>query len=152
MSIYDLDSILKKYENDYLIIDYNHLFISSSIREEIWLLQRDDDSILLDKIRDQAQEFSITEVDYDKDFDTYSGGQKAILGCILVISMIKSKNLKGIKLLLNNILESLSGDNRSILCNELQKICESNDVAFFTYKNGKIEKLFLENGNKNGQI
>lgn len=150
MTIYDLDSILKKYEDDYLIIDYNHLFISSSIREEIWLLQRDDDTILLEKIRDQAQEFNIQEVDYDKDFDTYSGGQKAILGCILVISMIKNKNIKGIKLLLNNILESLSDDNRSILSNELQKIYDSHDVEFFTYKNGYIEKLFLENGNKTG--
>ena len=75
MAIYNLDAILNRYDDGFLILEFNHLFISSSIREEVWLLQRRADPALVAEIMREAQEFSIYDVKADKDFDTYSGGQ-----------------------------------------------------------------------------
>jgi hypothetical protein len=75
MAIYNLDAILNKYGDGFLILEFNHLFISSSIREEVWLLQRRADPALVAEIMREAKEFSIYDVNADKDFDTYSGSQ-----------------------------------------------------------------------------
>ena len=91
MAIYDLDAILNRYGDGFLILEFNHLFISSSIREEVWLLQRRADPVLVENIMREAEEFSIYDVKADKDFDTYSGGQKAILGCLLTLAVIRSQ-------------------------------------------------------------
>ena len=70
MAIYNLDGLLDKYSGEYLILEFNHLFISSSIREEVWLLQRKNDSALIDKIVLAAREFGIQDAGDDKDFET----------------------------------------------------------------------------------
>ena len=59
MAIYNLDAILNTYGDEYLILEFNHLFISSSIREEVWLLQRTDDDAMVKKIMQDAEEFDI---------------------------------------------------------------------------------------------
>jgi hypothetical protein len=141
MAIYDLDSILDKYSDGYVILDFNHLFISSSIREEVWLLQRKNDPALIDKIMDEAREFNIHEVNNDKDFETYSGGQKAIIGCLLTMAVIHAKKISGVKLLLNNILDSISEDNRLKLFHKFQEICETHKITLFSIQNGHIQAI-----------
>jgi hypothetical protein len=143
MAIYNLDGVLNTYGDDYLILDFNHLFISSSIREEIWLLQRKNDSALLDKIMQQARELSIYEVRADKDFETYSGGQKAILACLLTLAVICDQKVCGLKLLLNNILDSISEANRSILSGKFEQIHATHDMRLFTAENGRIKEILL---------
>ncbi|MBT8332612.1 MAG: hypothetical protein KJP06_09845, partial [Deltaproteobacteria bacterium] len=81
MRIYDLAGLLEQYGDQCLILEFNHLFVASSIREEVWLLQRKNDLALIDRILEKAATFDLLEVDADRDFETYSGGQKAILGC-----------------------------------------------------------------------
>ena len=108
MAIYNLDGLLDKYSGEFLILEFNHLFISSSIREEVWLLQRKNDSQLIDKIVQAAREFGIQEVSDDRDFETYSGGEKAILACLLALVLIDDRKIHGLKLLLNNVLDSVS--------------------------------------------
>jgi hypothetical protein len=147
MAIYDLDGVLSKYGDDYLILDFNHLFISSSIREEIWLLQRKKDSALLDKIMQEAREFSIYEASADKDFETYSGGQKAILGCLLTLAVIRDQKVQGLKLLLNNILDSVSEENRSNLSGKFKQIHATHDMRLFTADDGRIREILLGNAN-----
>ena len=132
MAIYDLDGVLSKYGDDYLILDFNHLFISSSIREEIWLLQRKNDTALLDKILQEAQAFNIYEVSADRDLETYSGGQKAILGCLLTLAVIQDQKVHGLKLLLNNILDSVSEANRLNLSGKFEQIHATHDIRLFT--------------------
>ncbi len=142
MAIYNLDAILNTYGDNYLILEFNHLFISSSIREEVWLLQRRADPALVDKIMREAEEFGIHDVNADKDFDTYSGGQKAILGCLLTMAVIRSQKIYGLKLLLNNVLDSLSDDNRLKLYSKFEEMRSIHDMRLFTDKKDHIQELF----------
>lgn len=142
MAIYNLDAILNTYGDNYLILEFNHLFISSSIREEVWLLQRRADPALVEKIMREAEEFGIHDVNADKDFDTYSGGQKAILGCLLTMAVIRSQKIYGLKLLLNNVLDSLSDDNRSKLYSKFEEMRSIHDMRLFTDKKDHIQELF----------
>ena len=150
MAIYNLDNLLDKYSGEFLILEFNHLFISSSIREEVWLLQRKNDSALIDKIMQAAREFNIHEVSDDRDFETYSGGQKAILGCLLTLALIGDRKIHGLKLLLNNILDSVSEENRSKLVQKFEEIRPTHNIRLFTEKDGHIQEIFFGNGNPQG--
>ena len=141
MAIYDLDAILNRYGDGYLILEFNHLFISSSIREEVWLLQRRSDPKLVEEIMREAEEFSIYDVKADKDFDTYSGGQKAILGCLLTLAVIRSQKILGLKLLLNNVMDSLSDDNRLKLLSKFEEMRTTHDIRMFTGKKNGIHEI-----------
>jgi hypothetical protein len=150
MAIYDLDGLLDKYSDEFLILEFNHLFISSSIREEIWLLQRKNDSMLIDKIVLAAREFGIQDVSDDKDFETYSGGQKAILACLLTMALIDDRKVPGLKLLLNNIVDSVSEENRSKLMRKFEELCPVHNLRLFTEKDGHIQEIITGNGNPQG--
>ena len=150
MAIYNLDGLLDEYSGEFLILDFNHLFISSSIREEVWLLQRKNDSPLIDKIMQAAREFDIHEVSDDRDFETYSGGQKAILACLLTLALIGDRKIHGLKLLLNNILDSVSEENRSKLVQKFEEIRPTHNIRLFTEKDGHIQEIFI--GNENPQV
>ena len=150
MAIYNLDGLLDKYSGEFLILEFNHLFISSSIREEIWLLQRKNNSPLIDKIVQAAREFNIEEVNDERDFETYSGGQKAILGCLLILALIDNRKIQGPKLLLNNVLDSVSEENRSKLIQKFEEIRQTHHIRLFTEKNGHIQEIFTGNGTPQG--
>lgn len=147
MTIYNLNNVLSHYGDNYLILDFNHLFISSSIREEIWLLQRKNDSALINNIMQEAREFNIYEASADKDFETYSGGQKAILACLLTLAVIRDKKICGLKLLLNNILDSISETNRAGLSEKFEQIHATHDMRLFTAEDGRIREIPLGNAN-----
>ena len=147
MTIYNLDGLLDKYSGEFLILEFNHLFISSSIREEVWLLQRKDDPPLIDKIVQAAREFNVLEVSKERDFETYSGGQKAILACLLTMALIADRKIHSLKLLLNNILDSVSEENRSKLVQKFEEIRLTHNIRLFTEKGGHIQEIFIGNGN-----
>ena len=150
MAIYNLDGLLDQYNGEFLILEFNHLFISSSIREEVWLLQRKNDSPLIDKIVQSAREFNIHEVSDERDFETYSGGQKAILACLLTLALIGDRKIHGLKLLLNNILDSISEENRSKLVQKFEEIRPTHNIRLFTEKDGHIQEIFIGNENPQG--
>jgi hypothetical protein len=141
MAIYNLDGLLDQYSGDFLILEFNHLFISSSIREEVWLLQRKNDSSVIDAIMQAAREFSIHDVSDDRDFETYSGGQKAILACLLTLTLIRDRKIHGLKLLLNNVLNSISAENRAKLIRKFKEICPTRNIKLYTEKNGHIQEI-----------
>jgi hypothetical protein len=150
MAIYNLDDLLNKYSDEFLILEFNHLFISSSIREEVWLLQRKNDSPMIEKIVRAAREFGIHDVRDERDFETYSGGQKAILACLLTLTLIGDRKIHGLKLLLNNILDSVSEENRSKLMQKFEEICPTLNIGLFTERDGHIQEIFAGNGNPKG--
>ena len=141
MAIYNLNGLLDQYDGEFLVLEFNHLFISSSIREEVWLLQRRNDSTLIGKIMEAAREFGIHEVRDDRDFETYSGGQKAILACLLTLALIDDRNIHGLKLLLNNILDSISEENRSKLIRKFNQARSTRDIQIFTETDGRIQEI-----------
>ena len=147
MAIYDLDGLLDKYSDEFLILEFNHLFISSSIREEVWLLQRKNDSPLIDKIVQAAREYSIQEVSDERDFETYSGGQKAILACLLTLALIDDRKIHGLNILLNNVLDSVSAENRSKLVQKFEEIHLTHNIRLFEEKDGHIQEILIGNGN-----
>ena len=147
MAIYNLDGLLDQYNGEFLILEFNHLFISSSIREEVWLLQRKNDSPLIDKIVQAAREFSIQEVSDERDFETYSGGQKAILACLLTLALIDDRKIHGLNILLNNVLDSISEENRSKLMQKFEEIRLTHNTRLFTEKDGHIQEILIGNGN-----
>ena len=150
MAIYDLDEILKKYGDGFLILEFNHLFISSSIQEEVWLLQRQNDPLLIDKIERAAGEFGIGEVSAERDFETYSGGQKAILACLLTLALIVDRRIYGLKLLLNNVLDSVSEENRSRLIQKFEEIRPTHNIRLFSERDGHLREIFAGHANPQG--
>lgn len=112
MPIRDLRETLAEYGDDFLVLDFNRLFISSTLREEAWLLSQRDDPELVDSIIDDASRFGIQGVRADRDLITYSGGEQAILATLLTTATLRSRNLLDKKILLVNVLDSLSADNR----------------------------------------
>jgi hypothetical protein len=150
MAIYNLDDLLDQYSDEFLILEFNHLFISSSIREEVWLLQRKNDPPLIDKIMQAAREFNVLEVSEERNFETYSGGQKAILACLLIMALIADRKIHGLKLILNNILDSVSEENRSKLMQKFEEICLTHNIRLFTEKDGHIQEIYIGNGNSQG--
>ena len=145
MRIYNLAELLEQYGDQFLVLDFNHLFVASSIREEVWLLQRKNDLALIDRILQQAAAFNLLEVDADRDFETYSGGQKAILGCILTVELIRARGIEGLKILLNNILDSISDDNRTKLMQLFEKMSSSQHIRIFTQKENQVQEVFAGN-------
>ena len=150
MAIYNLSGLLDNYGDQFLVLDFNHLFVSSSIREEVWLLQRKNDSPLTAKITRAAAEFNINDASGSRDFETYSGGQKAILACLLFLAVIAERKIHGLKLLLNNILESISDKNRLRLMRKFEEIQSTHHIRLFAEKDGCSQEVFLENGNWQG--
>ena len=148
MAIYNLDAMLNTYGNGYLILEFNHLFISSSIREEVWLLQRTDDDAMVRELMHAAEEFDIHDANGDKDFETYSGGQKAILGCLLIIAVIRNREINGLKLLLSNVLDSLSEDNRTKLFTKFETVRSTHNLRLYSDNKDHIQEIRCENADK----
>ena len=147
MAIYNLDDLLDKYSAEFLVLDFNHLFISSTIREEVWLLQRKKDSPLIDKILQAAREFNIHEASVDRDLETYSGGQKAILACLLTLALIDDRKIHDLNILLNNVLNSVSEENRFKLVQKFEEIHLTHNIRLFEEKDGHIQEILIGNGN-----
>jgi len=150
MAIYNLNGLLDKYGDQFLILEFNHLFVSSSLREEVWLIQRKNDSLLTAEIMRAAAEFNINDGSGKRDFETYSGGQKAILACLLLLTVIADRKINGLKLLLSNILDSVSDKNRTRLIRRFEEIHSTHRIRLFTEKEGRIREIFLENGDRQG--
>ena len=145
MRIYNLAGLLEQYGDQFLILEFNHLFVASSIREEVWLLQRKNDPALIDHIIQQGAAFNLLEVDADRDFETYSGGQKAILVCLLALALIRARGIEGLKLLLSNILDSISDENRVTLMQLFEKMHSSHHIRLFTQKENQLQEIISDN-------
>lgn len=152
MSVDRLESVLQQFDTEYLILSYEHLFISSTLREEILLLQNKKDNRLLAEIAAEARQFNLLEVAPDRYFEHYSGGQRAILACLLIITLLRWQNMHGIKILLNNVLESISAANRKLLMAKFGRIKNTNNIRVFKMVRAQIEELDLSNGSNQRPI
>ena len=141
MAIYLLGSMLDKYADTYLVLEFNHLFVSSTLREEIWLLQKKNDDDFLRQLVNKAQAFNLNEVAPDRNFGTYSGGQKAILACLLLITAITVRNIHNLQILLINVFESISDEIRTMLSAEFDRIRSTNGIRIFTTNRSQIIEL-----------
>ncbi len=143
MAVSDIKELLDAYEGQYLILDYNHLFVSGSLREEVWLLRRADEPALVSEILEAARAFGIPEASAEKGFDTYSGGQQAILGCLLAMALIRAGGRSGVRLLLSNVMDSISGKNRRRLRSLFADMAASHGLRLFVPRDGGLRELEL---------
>ena len=141
MAIYQLHSMLDRYAKDHLVLEINHLFISSTLREEIWLLQKKEDAHFLRRIMDKCQDYGLEEIGADRNFETYSGGQKAIVACLLVMAAVACHNIRNLRILLINVLESISGENRRQLTADFRQMKTSHHIRVFTGGSGQVEQI-----------
>lgn len=141
MAVSDIKELLDAYDGQYLILDYNHLFVSGSLREEVWLLRRADEPALVSEILEEARSFGIHEASAEKGFDTYSGGQQAILGCLLVMALVRAGDLAGVKILLSNVMDSISGENRRRLRARFADMAASHGLRLFSPCDGGLREL-----------
>ncbi len=141
MAIYQLGSMLDTYADAYLVMEINHLFVSSTLREEIWLLQKKNDEDFLQQLVNKARAFHLNEVEGDRNFETYSGGQKAILACLLMMTAIAVRNIHNLRILLINVFESISEETRRKLSAEFQRLSGTNGIRVFTADREQLEEL-----------
>jgi hypothetical protein len=141
MAIYQLQQMLDRYADDFLVLEINHLFISSTLREEIWLLQKTDDTDLLQRIIRMARNYGVDEIGADRNFETYSGGQKAMVACLLVMAAVDFHNIRNLRILLVNVLESISGENRRRLAADFRHLHASHRFRVFTAVAGQVAQL-----------
>ena len=136
-----MKNFLKQHSRQFLILDYNHLFVSSSLREEIWLLRRQNDTTLLSRVLDDARAFGIREIAADRALATYSGGEQALLACLLFMAFVKERRLSGVRLLLINVLESISSANRIELLKMFTGLSSTHELKIFCARGRQIEEL-----------
>ena len=140
MAVCDIKVLLDRYAGDFLILDYNHLFVSGSLREEVWLLRQADDQALVAEILQSARAFGIHEASAEKGFDTYSGGQQAILGCLLIMALIRAAGVRDVRLLLSDVMDSVSGENRGRLQSLFAAMAASHGLRLFSARSGRVRE------------
>ena len=141
MAIYQLKAMLDQYAEEFLVLEINHLFVSSSLREEVWLLQKKEDAAFLQHVIVKARSFDLNEINADRNFETYSGGQKAIVACLLVMAAIENNGLRDRRVLLINVLESISSANRRLLIAEFRRLNTANGIRVYAGGPGRIDEL-----------
>lgn len=114
-------NVLENWHQQYLVLDFDHAFLANTIAEELILYDVADSGKVKSKIATMFRNF---KKDYEdsRSVNELSGGEKAILVCIVYAVLIEIKNKKA-NLLLCNILESLSQNNRDKLIKLLKEIC-----------------------------
>ena len=137
MAIYQLHSMLDRYAKNFLVLEINHLFISSTLREEIWLLQKKDDADLLGRIMEKSRNYGLEEIGADRNVETYSGGQKAIIACLLVMAAVDCRRIRNLRILLINVLESISTENRRQLTADFRQLKTAHRIRVFSGSAGQ---------------
>jgi hypothetical protein len=141
--LYPLDQLLAEHGAEYLVLDFNHLFISSTLREEIWLLRQRDDPAIMDRVIAEAGEFGIGGVRAERELHAYSGGEQAILACLLILATVEAAGVQGCKLLLYGLLESLSVENRDRLLARLAQSHVTHGLRAFIVEENHTKEVAL---------
>lgn len=138
-----LDQLMQAYGAEWLVLDFNHLFISTSLREEVWLLRHRDDRAITEQVIAEAADFGIEGINADREFHTYSGGEQAILACLLIMAVIKANDAHDVRILLYNVLESLSADNRARLVGRFADLQRTHGARAFMHDGKQLREVTL---------
>jgi len=141
MLISGLQHTLSRLGRSYLVVDVHCLFVAASLREEMWLYLQQEDAGLLANMSRFGAEFNIRGVTPDRELITYSGGEQAILACLLILSLIRAQDVKGVQLLLCGVLESVSHENRQRLCQHFDIAAQTHQVSVYQMQEGNISRV-----------
>jgi hypothetical protein len=136
--------VLAAQGRDYLVLDFGHLFISEDLTDEAWILAGANAGQVLDITRKMARTLGLP-LDRVRPLSQYSGGERALIGCLLILSTVKAGRLRGVRVLLRGILESLSDERRDRLLQILSSR-DTGQVDFFIQVQNRIESVHVGNG------
>lgn len=111
-----------RYARKYFIIDFDHLFVSTTLHDEAIIFCNKNHQLIINKTKELLKENFDIEVDENRDLNKYSGGERAIISLIFYMHIFQEKKLNAPQLLLLNVIESLSSDN----CNKVRNIFKDN--------------------------
>jgi len=141
VSLPSLNHTLSQLGRSYLVVDVHCLFVAASLREEVWLYSQREEAELLAQVCQRAEAFRIRDVNPDRELVTYSGGEQAILACLLILVLIRALDLKQLQLLLCGVLESISHENRKLLCRHFRDAAETHGVGVHHMRDNQISEL-----------
>jgi len=144
MALPDRKHTLKKLGQTYLVLDVNCLFVAASLREEVWLYNGREDAGLLERVCRAAAEFRIRGVDPDRELVTYSGGEQALLACLLTLLLIQNLDLNARQLLLCGVWESISRENRQRLHRYFCDAARTQGMKAYCLYDNQIHELARE--------
>ena len=123
----------EKQDERFLLIDFDHTFLSSTLREEALLFGVNQYKKLVYEVSVKFKKFK-EDFSEEQSLDELSGGENALLAVIFYTSLAEHKN-KSVQFLFSNILESLSEKNRELL----------KEILIDHQKNGQQFKILVEN-------
>ena len=126
-------NLIEKYGNDYLVIDFNNIFLTENISDEMMIYLSDKqlrDAISLAE-KQITETFKITSYKRNKSLSRYSGGEKSLICCSIISSIIKTKSISSINILFVNILESLSKNNLDIIQEKIRQHNIENRINYY---------------------
>jgi hypothetical protein len=116
-----IPQLLARYGDEHLVLTVERLFISSTLREEAWLLLGRDAPELLRGVLDEAAALGIARADADRALVTYSGGEQVMLAILLTLAVVREGGHADTHLLLHNLLGSLSERNRQRMAQMIEE-------------------------------
>jgi len=134
--------VLDAHSDHFLVLDFDHLFVSASLHEEIWLLKGEDDPLLRDRVlADAAAFFPEANNNPNGEFARYSGGQRAAVALLLIMALVVDNHRHGLKILLRNVLESLSTANRAAMLGKLHNLHRSHGLELYLLKGDAVQPV-----------
>jgi len=135
-----ISEMIARYGSDYLILDFDHIFITDKIEDEIIMyFSKHRLKEAMAKIEGMLLKvFLIRSYDRKKSLSEYSGGEKSILCFCLIAVVIKMNRIKNVKILFNNIIESLSENNILIMTRQMILLKKEFALSFYQLKDGNV--------------
>lgn len=144
MSLPSLNHTLARLGRSYLVVDIHCLFVAASLREEVWLYSQREESELLNEVCRLAETFRIRDVTPDRELVTYSGGEQAIIACLLIMTLIESFDLKQLQLLFCGVLESISHANRQLLYRYFRNIVTTHGIGIHYMRDNQVREVAID--------
>lgn len=124
--------------SDYLLISFEHSFLASNLLEEAILFGVTQPTYLLKEVEKLFIPFK-SDFSANRPVHSLSGGERAILCVIFYCCLLRYKKAKK-KILLKNIMESLSYANRTALIDLLASF-KNDGITCFNLINDQIFPL-----------
>lgn len=134
-----MNNKLAKWQDEYLLLDFDHPFLAATLEEELILFELKQRQEIMEQT---AKHFSVIKADFQKrqNLQSLSGGEKAALALILY-ALISLSLHKPVKILLYNMMESLSRHNQKYLLQLIDQADNEHLINIYNLKNGKPEKI-----------
>jgi hypothetical protein len=107
----DSSELFHRHGDRFLIMDFDHLFTATTLRDEIWLLTHGRGDAIAEAMQAGCARFGLPYAP-ERELDTFSGGERVMLAVVLTCAVLDEFRPEELEILLVNILETLTPQNR----------------------------------------